>query len=73
MADAPPEPRFLLAGHAAPAFLEGGYIEGVGQRNRRSRRRFEEDLMGYATVFVFVTPSLTDTLIDVSLGPCSAK
>lgn len=62
MADAPPEAGFLLAGHAAATFGEGGDVEGVGEGEGGAGGRLEEYLVGDGAVFVFVAAALADAL-----------
>ena len=66
VADGPVETLFLLGGHAAPAFGEGGYGEGGWQRNWGAGSGLEEDLVGDAAVFVFVAAPLANAL-EISL------
>jgi len=58
VADGPVEAVGLVAGHAAPAFFEGGDGEGEGGAGRG----FEEELVGDGGVFVFVAAALAYVL-----------
>ena len=62
VAEAPVEPAALVSGHGPPRLLDGGDGQVAGQRQRRARRRFLEDLMlGADTrVLVFMTAALAD-------------
>lgn len=58
-------------GHAPVAFFEGRDRERVGKRQWRAGWGLEEELMGYATVFVFVASTLTHVLREGSLDAIS--
>jgi len=62
VADGPVEAVGLVAGHAAPAFFEGGDGEGVGEGEGGAGRGFEEELVGDGGVFVFVAAALAYVL-----------
>lgn len=62
VADGPPEADLLLSRHGFLAFFEGGDGEGVGEGKGGSRLGFEEEVVGYAAVFVFVTSPLANAL-----------
>lgn len=62
MCDGPVKADDLIFRHGGATFREGGNGEGVWEGEGGSRRRFEEYLVGYAGMFVFVTTTLADVL-----------
>ncbi len=72
MTDAPPEAGVLFSRHTSSAFLERGYWKGIWESERSARSGFEKELVGNATVFIFMASSLTNTLrsIEISISTC---
>lgn len=62
MADRPVEAVRLVAGHAPAAFFESRDGKRVGEGEGRPGWRLEEELVGNAAVFVFVTTALANIL-----------
>ena len=68
MADAPPKAGILFSGHTSSAFLERGDWEGVWKGQRSAGSGFEEELVGYTAMLVFVTSPLANALDTIVLA-----